>query len=171
MLLLLMRKKCCNGIFQQTLITSSEISSLPSMPDDKGHLILYSRELVKIDEVSYSEKMQSSLLSGYEGVALEKINPDNKSEETKNWHSASESSGWGTPGAPNSVCSEMPVTSDMVNLSSSRITPDDDGFEDMLVIDFNLTGTAMLFQSQFSMNQEALSGRSQKICMPDRRHH
>ena len=119
-----------------------EISSLPSMPDDRGHLILYSRELRKIDEVSYSEKMQSPLLSGYEGVALEKINPDSQSGEAKNWHSASESSGWGTPGAPNSVYSEIPVTSDIVSLSSSRITPDDDGFEDMLVIDFTLTGNS-----------------------------
>ncbi len=120
----------------------SEISSLPSMPDDRGHLILYSRELRKIDEVSYTEKMQSVLLSGYEGVALEKISPDSKSEETKSWHSASESSGWGTPGSPNSVYSEMPVTSDIVSLSSSRITPDADGFEDILVIDFTLTGNS-----------------------------
>jgi hypothetical protein len=119
-----------------------EIGSLPSMPDDKGHLILYSRELIKIDEVSYSEKMHSALLSGYEGIALEKINPDSKSDEAGNWHSASESSGWGTPGAPNSVYSEIPVTSDIVSLSSSRITPDGDGFEDMLVIDFTLTGNS-----------------------------
>jgi hypothetical protein len=118
----------------------TEVGSLPSMPDDKGHLILFSRELVKIDEVSYSEKMLSSLLSGYDGVALEKINPANKSEDAKNWHSASENSGWGTPGAPNSVWPETPAGSDMVNLSSSKITPNEDGFEDMLVIDFNLTG-------------------------------
>jgi hypothetical protein len=117
-----------------------EISSLPSMPDDKGHLILFSRELQKIDEVLYSEKMQSTLLSGYEGIALEKINPDNKSDDIKNWHSAAESSGWGTPGAHNSVYSETPVASDVVNLSSSRITPDGDGFEDLLVLDFYLTG-------------------------------
>jgi hypothetical protein len=117
-----------------------EISSLPSMPDDRGHLILYSRELRKIDEVSYSEKMHSPLLSVYEGVSLEKINPDSQSGEAKNWHSASESSGWGTPGAPNSVYSEIPVTSDIVRLSSSRITPDEDGFEDLLVIDFTLSG-------------------------------
>jgi len=120
----------------------SEVGSLPSMPDDKGHLILFSRELVKIDEVSYSEKMQSSLLAGYEGVALEKINPANNSGDAGNWHSASESSGWGTPGAPNSVWSETPVPSSRVNLSSSRITPDGDGFEDMLLINFNLTGNS-----------------------------
>ena len=119
-----------------------EIGSFPSMTDDKGHLILFSRELIKIDEVSFSEKMQSQLLSGYEGVALEKVNPEENSAVVNNWHSASESSGWGTPGAKNSVWSEKPVTEDMVSLSSSRISPDDDGSEDMLVINFNLTGNS-----------------------------
>ncbi|MBK7710057.1 MAG: lamin tail domain-containing protein [Bacteroidales bacterium] len=120
----------------------SEISDLPSMSDDEGHLILYSRELIKIDELSYSEKMHAPLLSGYEGIALEKINPASSSEEEANWHSASESSGWGTPGAKNSVWSDKPAGSDMVNLSSSRITPDADGFEDVLVIDLRLTGNS-----------------------------
>ena len=82
------------------------------MTDDKGHLILYNRELDKIDEVSYNEKMHFSLLSGYEGVALEKTGPWNTSNEASNWHSATESSGWGTPGAPNSVFIEMPVDSE-----------------------------------------------------------
>ena len=40
-----------------------EIPSLPSMPDDKGHLILFNRSLEKIDEVYYDEKMHYSLLS------------------------------------------------------------------------------------------------------------
>jgi hypothetical protein len=119
-----------------------EVGSLPSMSDDEGHLILYSRELEKIDELSYSEKMHSVLLSGYEGVALEKVNPGGYSGDAANWHSAAESAGWGTPGARNSVYSDVPAGSDMVNLSSSRITPDEDGFEDMLVINFNLTGNS-----------------------------
>jgi hypothetical protein len=117
-----------------------EISSLPSMPDDRGHLILFSRELVKIDEIAYSEKMQSSLLSGNEGVALERINQNNEPAWEGNWHSASESSGWGTPGARNSVSYETPATKDLLTLSSSRISPDDDGFEDFLIINFNLNG-------------------------------
>jgi hypothetical protein len=119
-----------------------ELSDLPSMSDDEGHLILYSRELTKIDEISYSEKMHSSLLSGNEGVALEKINPESRSGAASDWHSASESSGWGTPGAKNSVYSEEPAGSDMVSLSSSRISPDDDGNEDMLMIHFRLTGNS-----------------------------
>ncbi len=119
-----------------------EIPSLPSMSDADGHLLLFSRELVKIDEVSYSEKMHSTLLSGYEGIALEKTDPGNNSNEARNWRSASESSGWGTPGAANSVYSEKPATSDIVNLSSSKITPDNDGFEDLLFLNFNLAGNS-----------------------------
>jgi hypothetical protein len=117
-----------------------ETGSLPSMSDDKGHLILYNRELDRIDEVSYNEKMHYSLLSEYEGVALEKNMPRSKSGEAINWHSATESSGWGTPGAPNSVFVEIPVTSDNVVFSSSKITPDNDGNEDFLVIRLKFTG-------------------------------
>jgi hypothetical protein len=117
-----------------------ETGSLPSMPDNEGHLILFNRELDLIDEVLYNDEMHYSLLSGYEGVALEKTSPRNTSSETVNWHSASESSGWGTPGAPNSVFIEMPSTSDKVSFSSSKITPDSDGNEDILVISFSLEG-------------------------------
>ena len=80
-------------------------------------------------------------LSLDDGVALEKTNPQNRSEEATNWHSATQSSGWGTPGAPNSVFVEMPSASDKVVLSSSKITPDNDGNEDFLTIMLNLKGS------------------------------
>jgi hypothetical protein len=117
-----------------------ENSSLPAMSDGEGHLILYNRELDMIDEVFYNEKMHYSLLSVYEGVALEKTRPQNKSDEAVNWHSASESSGWGTPGAKNSLFVELPATNDKVIFSSKKITPDNDGIEDFLEIQFSLTG-------------------------------
>jgi hypothetical protein len=117
-----------------------EISSLPSMPDDRGHLILYDRYLKKIDEVFYDEKMHYSLLSGNEGISLEKVRTNSISADKTQWHSASELSGWGTPGAPNSVLIEHLESRDKVSLSSTKITPDNDGNEDFLVIDFKLTG-------------------------------
>jgi hypothetical protein len=117
-----------------------EISALPSMNDDEGHLILYNRELDMIDEVIYNEKMHYSLLSDNEGVALEKTSPYLASKETVNWHSAAESAGWGTPGVVNSLYIQQPVLSDLVTLSSSKISPDGDGFEDFLTITLSLTG-------------------------------
>ena len=115
--------------------------NLPSMPDDKGHVVLYNRELDKIDEVFYNEKMHFSLLSNFEGVALEKTLPQNKSGESAYWHSATESSGWGTPGAPNSILTDTLPASDKVALSSTKITPDNDGIEDFLNIRMNLNGS------------------------------
>jgi hypothetical protein len=117
-----------------------EAENLPTMSDEKGHLILYNRELDRIDEVFYKEEMHYSLLSGFEGIALEKTGPRLKSEEAVNWHSATESSGWGTPGAPNSVFADMPAESDNISFSSSKISPDNDGYEDFLVLSFRLAG-------------------------------
>jgi hypothetical protein len=117
-----------------------EIPYLPSMSDDAGHLVLLNRQLDKIDEVYYNQKMHYSLLSGYEGIALEKSDPAGNSALAVNWHSASESSGWGTPGKENSVYVSIPVTTDRIVLSSTRITPDGDGNDDLLSIQMNLTG-------------------------------
>jgi hypothetical protein len=134
------KKKTAERYFSADIECLFETGSLPSMADDKGHLLLYNRELDVIDEVHYNEKMQYSLLSEAEGVALEKTGPSYNSDVAINWHSASQSSGWGTPGAPNSVFVDTPVTSDNVILSSTKITPDNNGFEDFLVIKFNLAG-------------------------------
>ena len=117
-----------------------EVAQMPSMPDDGGHLLLYNRQLDLIDEVKFSDEMHYPLLSETEGISLEKINPRGSSTDSKNWHSASESSGWGTPGAPNSVLTGTISTEDEVIFSSSRITPDNDGNEDVLVMDFSFSG-------------------------------
>jgi len=127
-----------------------EAGTLPSMPDDGGHLILMGRQLEVIDEVRYDDDMHFSLLSEAEGVSLEKVNPRGSSLDENNWHSSSGSAGWGTPGSTNSVYSTMPVTDDRLQFSSTRITPDNDGTDDLLSIKLNLAGignvvTVMIF--------------------------
>jgi hypothetical protein len=114
-----------------------QVGSMPSMPDDNGHLILFNRELNKIDEMIYYEKMHSQLLRNYEGITLEKQSPELESSDSGSWHSASESTGWGTPGYANSAYSGNIETTDLITFSSERITPDSDGYEDMLMIGYN----------------------------------
>jgi len=114
-----------------------EVPALPSMPDARGHLLLMNRQLERIDEVIYSEKMHYSLLSGKEGISLEKIRPELPSDERTSWHSASGSSGWGTPGNRNSVFTADDNLTETVVLSSRKISPDNDGHEDVLVIGIN----------------------------------
>ena len=118
-----------------------QVSQLPSLPDDGGHLLLLNRQTEVIDNISYSDKMHLTLLSGTEGIALERIRPD-----INLWHSASELSGWGTPGCQNSVFSENPVSGSLVSLSSTRITPDNDGNEDFLVIDLNFPSNGNIIE-------------------------
>jgi hypothetical protein len=135
------KESLCSRFFSSDPYNLFEVSHLPSMPDDNGHLILYDRKLDKIDEVVYNEDMHYFLLSGNEGISLEKIRTEGSSADKSQWQSASEASGWGTPGAPNSVLSEQSESNDKVVFSSTRITPDNDGNEDFLIIDLKLTGT------------------------------
>jgi hypothetical protein len=116
-----------------------DVGALPSMPDDKGRLLLLSRELDIIDDTKYDDKMHYSLLSGHEGIALEKIEPCTSSKDALSWHSASQNSGWGTPGNLNSISDLEPQSGDMISLSTLQITPDDDGNDDMLRIDMSFT--------------------------------
>lgn len=125
-----------------------EVPSLPSMPDNSGHLILFSRELDLTDEVFYNDKMHNSLLAGDEGVSLEKAVPGGPSGTASEWHSSTEYSGWGTPGAPNSVLTETPVTGDAVTLTSTLITPDGDGIDDLLGITLKMTGSDNIISAE-----------------------
>lgn len=111
-----------------------EADRLPALYDDSGMLLLYDHILNVIDRVDYSSSMHMIFLSGTEGVALEKVSPALPSEVAGNWHSASEACGWGTPGAPNSVTVIPAEDAGGMTLSSSRVSPDGDGVEDLVSV-------------------------------------
>ncbi len=107
---------------------------LPSMPDDAAVLSLYNADFDLIDKMSYSKEMHLIFLSGVEGVSLEKASPSLQSSVASNWHSATEACNWGTPGAPNSILLPSGY-SNGVQLSSDRVSPDGDGYEDIVSVD------------------------------------
>jgi len=107
---------------------------LPALPDDGGTLVLYDRSLNVIDRVDFSPGMHMIFLSGTEGVALEKVSPGMPSDVASGWHSASGVCGFGTPGAANSVLTGDTGESGGLSLSTGRISPDGDGFEDVISV-------------------------------------
>lgn len=107
---------------------------LPALRNDKGTVVLYDRSLNIIDRVDYSDDMHLLFLTGTKGVALEKVSPSLSSDVPGNWHSASEACGWGTPGAPNSVTVTISEEAKGLTLSSSRVSPDGDGYEDVISV-------------------------------------
>ena len=134
------RRTVCEGFISSEPERIFEVSSMPSMPDKGGHLILLNRQLDVIDEVFYDDAMHFSLLGTTEGVALERTRLSGLSSDRTLWHSASETSGWGTPGAPNSAVPEHMFNDDQVTLSTTRITPDNDGNQDWLEIGMKFRG-------------------------------
>ena len=115
-----------------------EPGSMPVLYSDKGSLYLYNRNLSLIDNVSYSKDYHFDLLTGTKGVSLERIDPYEPGNISYNWHSASGMVGWGTPGIVNSVTfRDEDTANEDLTFSSTRISPDGDGFEDILKVSFD----------------------------------
>ncbi|MBO9571800.1 MAG: gliding motility-associated C-terminal domain-containing protein [Chitinophagaceae bacterium] len=116
-----------------------ELSSLPSFPDDDGTVILMHEQDGIIDELHYDEKWHMELIADPEGVALERINYNEPTQNKNNWTSASSSSGFGTPGFPNShFRSDLRVEGE-VNISPRLISPNNDGVNDFATIQFRIS--------------------------------
>lgn len=112
-----------------------QMPSFPSLPNDEGALFLKNRSLKPIDSLRYESGQHFELLDETKGVSLERINPKISSANTMNWVSASTSSGFATPGLPNSQHQEGEVEDlSEISLENNPFTPNNDGIEDRLII-------------------------------------
>ena len=112
-------------------------SPLPSFPNDKGDVVISDIQGNILDELVYDEKWHFELLSNTEGVALERINPNIKTQEKSNWHSAASNVGYGTPGYKNSQYFVSGQQINPITLSNSIISPNLDGFEDKIFVQYH----------------------------------
>ncbi|MDI6739851.1 MAG: lamin tail domain-containing protein [Candidatus Edwardsbacteria bacterium] len=105
---------------------------LPSLADkDELLCIRYGRTAV-VDQVRYS-----SAWGGGSNVSLERINPFLVSQEQTAWGGCVSPSR-ATPGAQNSVFIERPAAGAYLELSPNPFSPDNDGYEDNLIISLKL---------------------------------
>ena len=120
--------------FPERIIAMTDLFSLPNTD---GHLLLHypSDSILIIDEFEYHEDMHHSLLTNTKGVSLEKINLYG-SNDAENWHSAASSVNYGTPGYENSQYLEAQTTQKSFELYQEIFSPDNDGFEDVLQINY-----------------------------------
>lgn len=113
-----------------------EIKDLPSYNDDEGTVYLLNSSGIVVDRVTYQDDQHFDLLKDDNGVSLERINPNRPSNDPTNWHSASEKVGFATPGYKNSQDFSEIRFSGKVNLDPKIISPDNDGFQDILNINY-----------------------------------
>lgn len=115
--------------------------SLPPFDDDAGNVTLYRLEAgqpLVIDAFDYNEDMHQPLLDDLDGVSLERIHPDAPSGLSSSWHSAAQAAGFATPTYRNSqyVDPGQPATNTVFSLPAKTFSPDGDGFEDFLLINY-----------------------------------
>ncbi|MRT91602.1 lamin tail domain-containing protein [Ancylomarina sp. 16SWW S1-10-2] len=115
-----------------------EIENMPSYSDDEGRVVLLNSNDEQIDDFAYDESMHFSQLVSDEGVSLERINPEKETNSRSNWISASQTSYFGTPGMQNSSYDIDQIEVNEIGFKSKIFSPDNDGIDDRLVINFNL---------------------------------
>lgn len=120
------------------------LPSMPSYPDDKGVAILLNAQGKIIDELPYDEKWHFKLIDNNEGVALERINYNNNTNDAGNWHSAATSAGYGTPGYQNSQYTAASITTGSITISPNVFSPDNDGFDDNAFINYQFTSAGFV---------------------------
>ncbi len=125
-------------------------TSLPSLNNDSSTVQLLFDSLL-IDRVSYREDWHLSLIDDTENKTLERINPDGPSSNASNWHTAAETIGFGTPGKINSQYQDGTVSS-VFGTTEPIFSPDNDGFQDVLVFRYNfdtdMIATLKIFDNQ-----------------------
>lgn len=113
-----------------------DIATMPSFNDDKSTVIILNAQGEVTDELAYNEKWHFSLIDNREGVALERIDYNAITQLQDNWHSASTSSGYGTPGYKNSQYRVNDGVQGTMKLSPEIVSPDNDGQDDFATIDY-----------------------------------
>jgi hypothetical protein len=116
------------------------MSQMPPYPNAEGCAAFLDSAGGIIDEFWYSEKMHISLLNSVKGVSLERISPLRPANEAANWFSASQIVGFATPTYQNSQYSstESGGNEDAISLSPPIFSPDGDGNDDVLFIDYTM---------------------------------
>jgi hypothetical protein len=113
-----------------------EMKSMPSLPDDEGSVLTLNATGDIVDELHYLDDWHFKLIADPEGVALERLDPLAKTQDPSNWHSASTSSGYGTPGYLNSQRLRGSANVESVSIEPRVFSPDNDGRDDVAMIRF-----------------------------------
>ncbi len=119
-----------------------EVKSLPTLANEEGNICILHQSLNQIiDAFAYNEAMHFSLLNDVDGVALERLNTNDITQKEDNWHSAASTVNYGTPTYKNSQ-QYINESIGKLTLSPKVISPNNDGYHDVLNINwnFNLSG-------------------------------
>ncbi len=135
-----------------------EVKSLPSLPDDKGNLIVMNKQGKSIDELSYTDDWHFPLLKNKEAVSLERIDPLSPTADPGNWHSAASDKHYATPTRINSQFGKRDSATTNIKMFPALISPNNDGVDDFLSIQYQFKEAGSLMSAfLFSQNGQRLA--------------
>lgn len=115
-----------------------KMESLPSYNNSEGTVILADKDLNIMDRFDYLESYHLQLLGDFKGVSLERISFTRPTNEPDNWTSAAQTVGFATPGYINSQYNPEDRASSGFELQNEIFSPDNDGFSDILLINYSI---------------------------------
>jgi hypothetical protein len=134
--------KDTNGIFPwfpiQCYTCFLQMEKFPSFNNDEDYVVLLDENRQVIDELFYTQKMHHPILADEEGISLERVSFTEKTNAPENWHSASTTAGYGTPGYKNSQSFAEEVIKPLVRFHPESFSPDFDGYNDEYQISYEL---------------------------------
>lgn len=116
-----------------------KMERFPNFNSQEGGILIENQSGKILDAFNYSDAMQFQLLKETKGVSLERTRFDRKTDDPKNWHSAAESAGYGTPGYRNSQFEPDTAFSNSIHINPAIFSPDGDGYQDKLQIKYNFS--------------------------------
>jgi hypothetical protein len=120
-----------------------QLGALPAFNNDKGNVILLTDNFI-VDRFDYHEGMHHALLKNFDGVSLERISFASPTNAPNNFKSAAQSVGFATPTARNSQETNSNTIKNNVTLANKTFSPDGDGFEDLLQINYEFVNNENL---------------------------
>ena len=117
-------------------------SDVPSLTNDSSTVYIIQGTEV-IDRVAYTDDWHFQLLDNTDGKSLERLDPNGISTDSDNWHTAAEAIGFGTPGDENSQLNPI-VNGGNFTFESETISPDNDGYEDVLQVNYQMEAAGMV---------------------------
>lgn len=129
------------------------VSDLPDFSANDEVFLLFGNQLTVSDHLRYNSDMHYPLLNSTKGISLERISFYRATDDATNWHSASSSVGFATPGYRNSQSQHVMNAGTDFSVVPEIFSPDNDGYNDVVSFTYVLdkegyTGNIKIFDSE-----------------------
>ncbi len=115
-----------------------EVPTLPSYPISGGTVVLLNENEQVVEEFGYDEDLHHPLLRDSKGVSLERISAESPAVIPSNWHSASGTEEYATPGRKNSQVISGEFEGEMIFIEPEVFDPEGSNGKTFTTIQYQL---------------------------------